>query len=452
MKKFLIGLLALIAVVYAGGFYYFTQHTFPNTIVNGEDHSYESVGGLHAYAPAEKPLVITGKDGTKAEIPPESIHLEAKTSDEMQIEQQPALWPAAFFETHAYEAEMEYRYDEEQLALVLADSSLMQNQTDPVDAQLVKEENGYAVQPGEAGTKITAEALTRAVREDLDRGELAVAIPEEAYVQPAVQADDPALLEEQEFLNSLYETEIVYDFADREYVYTGDTLVELYDRDEDGNYTINYDRTRAMLAQMATETDTFGEDREFTTTYGTTITIPGEPSVYGWLMDVDSTTEEFIGWVEERHSEVTTPFYFRKAMNRETDEIGDTYIEIDLTSQWMYVYLDGVLIDEGPTVSGQPSFGTPTPVAVNYIIDKMKDRVLRGIEPETGEPYETPVDYWFSINWSDVGIHNSTWRTEFGGDIYQWLGSYGCINVPDHLARTIYDYIPVGTPVISYGG
>lgn len=155
--------------------------------------------------------------------------------------------------------------------------------------------------------KIEPEKLQQAVAEELDQGNTVITLPDTAYVQPAITQEDTALQEEQAFFNSLYETKIVYDFEDREYVFTGQTLIDLYDKTADG-YEINYDRTRAMLADMATETDTFGQDREFTTYYGNTITIPGGPSVYGWLMDVDSTTDEFIGWVEERHSEVTTPF------------------------------------------------------------------------------------------------------------------------------------------------
>lgn len=450
MKKFIIGLLAVLAVGYMGGIYYFTQYALPNTTLNGVDRSYQKISELFSFQKAEEPVEVTGRGDRKLVIAPESIGLKKRPVSAAGVNQNAALWPVAFAKAHSYEVSYEYSFDEAALAEVLQASELMQAQTESSDATIVQTDEGIVLQPEEIGTEIRQEALYDAVVSSLHAAEPVVTVPDTAYVQPKVRADDPDLAKELKFLTSLYETRIVYDFEDRTYEYTGMTLVDLYDQAEDGTYAINYDRTRAMLADMATETDTFGQDREFTTTYGTTVTIPGGPSIYGWLMDVDSTTEEFIGWVEERHSEVTTPFYYHKAMNRETDEIGNTYIEIDLDSQWMYVYLDGELIDQGPTVSGQPSFGTPTPVAVNYIIDKMKDRVLRGIEPETGEPYETPVDYWFSINWSDVGIHNSTWRTEFGGDIYLWLGSYGCVNVVDHLAETIYYNIPVGTPVISY--
>ena len=76
--------------------------------------------------------------------------------------------------------------------------------------------------------------------------------------------------------------------------------------------------------------------------------------------------------------------------------------------------------------------------------------LFRSISPEPGREYDSLVNFWFPINWNDIGIHNSTWRNEFGGDVYLYNGSYGCINVVDHLAETIYHEVPYGTPVITY--
>lgn len=49
-----------------------------------------------------------------------------------------------------------------------------------------------------------------------------------------------------------------------------------------------------------------------------------------------------------------------------------------------------------------------------------------------------------------VGIHDLTSRTSFGGDIYLYNGSHGCINTPLENARTIYENIEVNTPVVVY--
>ncbi len=36
------------------------------------------------------------------------------------------------------------------------------------------------------------------------------------------------------------------------------------------------------------------------------------------------------------------------------------------------------------------------------------------------------------------------------GDIYKTNGSHGCINTPLEAAKTIYETVSVGTPVIVY--
>ncbi len=449
-KKVVLYFFALLAVLYFGGTYFFIQYSFPNTMVNGVEHSFQRVANLFEYKGTLEPIQVVGRGEKTLTISPDAISLQKKPKGAPRVTQNPMAWPVAFFGSHNYTAEYEYLYSAENLETIIAESGLMEGQAASVDAKILQGEDGFTIEPEVIGSIITKENVEAVVVEALAKGETQVEIPDALYEQPKLLATDPALVKETDTLNEIFQTKITYDFVDREYTFTGDTLVGLHDKMPDGEYVINYDRTRALLADMATETDTFQSDREFTTYYGNTITIPGGSGIHGWLMNVDATTEEFIEWVEARHSEETTPFYYHKGNRRELDEIGDTYVEIDLDDQWMYVYLDGQLIDEGPTVSGQPNLGTPTPVGVNTIIDKMRDRYLKGTEPDTGKAYSSLVNFWFSINWSDIGIHNSTWRTSFGGDIYRWNGSYGCINVVDHLAETIYYNIPVGTPVISY--
>ena len=49
-----------------------------------------------------------------------------------------------------------------------------------------------------------------------------------------------------------------------------------------------------------------------------------------------------------------------------------------------------------------------------------------------------------------IGMHDAKWRSSFGGTIYKTGGSHGCINLPPSVAKTIFDNISAGTPVICY--
>ena len=66
-----------------------------------------------------------------------------------------------------------------------------------------------------------------------------------------------------------------------------------------------------------------------------------------------------------------------------------------------------------------------------------------------GEGYRSPVDFWMPFN-GNVGIHDMQTRAYFGGTIDLTNGSHGCINTPYANAKTIYENVSIGTPVIVY--
>jgi hypothetical protein len=47
-------------------------------------------------------------------------------------------------------------------------------------------------------------------------------------------------------------------------------------------------------------------------------------------------------------------------------------------------------------------------------------------------------------------LHDASWRSAFGGEIYKRNGTHGCVNAPFHLAKTIYENIEEGIPIICY--
>ncbi len=94
-------------------------------------------------------------------------------------------------------------------------------------------------------------------------------------------------------------------------------------------------------------------------------------------------------------------------------------------------------------VSGNADSKHATPPGIYSLTYKEKNATLRG------ENYAAPVSYWMPFN-GDIGIHDATWRSKFGGQIYITDGSHGCINTPYDVASKIFEYITQGTPVICY--
>lgn len=136
--------------------------------------------------------------------------------------------------------------------------------------------------------------------------------------------------------------------------------------------------------------------------------------------------------------------YKQKGISRdEDDDIGNTYVEINITRQYLWFYKDGKLVAEGDVVTGDPSKGNSTSVGVYMLNYKENGSVLNGPN------YESKVSYWMPFN-GNIGIHDASWRYSFGGDIYKRNGTHGCVNAPLYLAKQIFDNIEDGTPIICY--
>ena len=138
------------------------------------------------------------------------------------------------------------------------------------------------------------------------------------------------------------------------------------------------------------------------------------------------------------------PAYISKGAQKGSNDIGNSYVEIDLTNQRLYLFKDGDIVLETDFVSGNMSKADcVTPPGVFGLTYKTRNAILRGAN------YETPVNYWMPFN-GNVGMHDATWRRDFGGTIYLTSGSHGCINLPLHMAASIYEYVSTGFPVVCY--
>ena len=135
-------------------------------------------------------------------------------------------------------------------------------------------------------------------------------------------------------------------------------------------------------------------------------------------------------------------FIFKRLQGREND-IGHTYVEINITRQRLWFYKDGRIIAQGSVVTGNPNRGNGTVVGTYMLNYKQKDTTLRGVD------YEAKVSYWMPF-YGNIGIHDASWRHSFGGNIYKSNGSHGCVNVPTNLAKTIFENIEEGTPIVCY--
>lgn len=120
------------------------------------------------------------------------------------------------------------------------------------------------------------------------------------------------------------------------------------------------------------------------------------------------------------------------------------WIDVDIDSQTLSVMEGNESLLSTSCVTGTKGI-YDTPLGIYEVIYKDKDQYLNGFNSD-GTPYQSWVNYWIPF-YGGYGIHDASWRTAFGEDIYTYSGSHGCVNVPPSVAPEIYDLVDVGTPV-----
>ena len=118
----------------------------------------------------------------------------------------------------------------------------------------------------------------------------------------------------------------------------------------------------------------------------------------------------------------------------------DDIMIVDLDDQHVYCVVGGEVIADSDCVSGDLET-SPTPTGLYDVWYKNSDFYMK-------DRYYTAYATFFN---DGIAIHDAdAWRDEYGGDIYQWGGSHGCINTPRWFAKIVYNNTQIGTPVYVY--
>lgn len=311
----------------------------------------------------------------------------------------------------------------------------------------IRPERGYVLYDGMKQVLDMAQ-VSRKVSEALAQGVLFVDVSD-------CYADLPYTEEMKQTLALWEKTErfmkcgIIYDMGEEKLALTPEITAKFITLNEDGSFALDEtgnlicDETaiEAFIEQLCKTYDTLGGKRIFRSTRGEDIVIEG--GTYGSKLNQKAELAYLKKAFLEKTEEIHIPTYQKEAPIRGKNDIGDTYIEIDMTLQKLYYYKDGRLQLETDVVTGNTGRKMGTPTGVNYVYAKQKNRTLRG------PGYASFVKFWMPVN-GGIGIHDASWRNKFGGEIYKTAGSHGCINVPGEVMKVLYESVEVGIPVVMF--
>ncbi|MPM58266.1 hypothetical protein SDC9_105097 [bioreactor metagenome] len=391
-------------------------------------------------------LQLIERNGGTQEITGQAIQMQYNKGNsipEILRKKNPLTWISSLFKEQKYYVNDLFVYDVNDLDNEINNlNCLKKDIIEPQNVDFKYSSGSYELIEEVQGNKILKDKLYEAIKLSILKGDLKLDIDEKrCYNNPKYTLNSDKTPETLRLLNKYVSANINYKFGSESEIVDGDKINKWLIIDE--NLDVLIDKTGVMgyIKELSRKYDTVGMKRSFKTSTGKVIEVEG--GLYGWKIDLAAETKALLKNIDLGETLEKEPIYVQKALFRGADEIGDTYVEVNITRQYLWFYKNGKLITQGPVVTGNPNRGNSTVTGTYMLNYKQKGAILRG------ENYASKVTYWMPF-FGNMGIHDASWRHSFGGEIYKRNGTHGCINAPLYLAKTIFDNIEEGIPIISY--
>ncbi|MBU3110138.1 L,D-transpeptidase family protein [Clostridium lacusfryxellense] len=453
-RKIVLGIIismCTLLIIYFGTVIYFMNHFYFGSTINSISVSGKSVEDVNEQMASEiqkYQLNIKERGDINEKISGKEIGLKYGDNDtfkELKDKQSPYKWIWAVFNSKDYKMIAGVKYDKNLLKeqvdkLSCFDSSKV---VEPKNASYKYTDSRYVIVDEVIGNKGDKDVLYNHAIDAVSKGETTIDLESiNYYVKPKYTSKSKKVLATKDLLNKYVASKITYTFGDVKEILDGSTINKWVTVDKNNEVTFNEKQVEIYIDRLAIKYNTVAKTRDFVTSKGKEIKIGG--GSYGWAINKGKEVKDLTSIIMEGKSIEKQPAYYQTALSRSNDDIGNTYVEIDLSGQHLWFYKNGSLITQGDVVTGNNgSDKTRTPAGVYKIDYKDRNATL------VGENYASPVEYWLPFN-GGIGIHDASWRTNFGGELYKTGGSHGCVNSPYEVAKTIFNNIEVGTPVICY--
>lgn len=442
--------LCLVLLLYFTMVIFYTKHFFVGTEINGivvSGKSVDEVNNIMATELDKYTLNLKERGGKEEKIKAGEIGLEYNCKGDFSYikeTQNPFKWFLALFDSEPYKVTEGVLYNNALLEERISKLSCFDesNIIEPKNPGFRFDNDAYVIIDEIYGNRINKEIFDERVSTAILSRKVELNLDEEnCYVNPQYTSESQKIVETRDILNKYVASKITYNFGSANITLDKNTINKWLIVNEDFSVSIDENKVKEYIQTLANKYNTVGKSRQFKSSSGVDIKVGGGD--YGWKIDTSKEVEGLIVAIRDGQTISREPIYAQKALVKGSNDIGKTYVEIDISKQYLWFYKNGSLITEGPIVTGNVRAGNSTPSGVYVLKYKQRDTILRGRD------YASPVSFWMPFN-GGIGIHDATWRNTFGGDIYKTNGSHGCINCPYDLAQKIYNNISPGTPIICY--
>ena len=459
-----------ILLAYLGLAFFFMSHFGINSKINGVDVSWKSVASVESMLTekaGDYSLTITERNDVTETISGADIEFAYESNGEVQAlldAQNEFFWPTRLVKFLLHKDFGDYRvtyaYNEDAFNKKVAalDCNTPSKFVAPENAYPQFNGTEYEIVAENPGTTVDTEKLVPMLVDKVSHGEATLDLDgENLYIAPEITSDNEELAKQVETYNKYVPFALTYDMGDgKTYVLDGKEIFEWLTIGDDDSVTVDKAKVKAWVKDFAKKYDTLGEKRKFKSVgNGNTYTVEG--GTYGWKIDQSKEVDSILTMIDTKESQSRKPYYTSEAKTHGKTDWGDDWIEVNISTQHVYVIKGGKVALSAPVVTGAPTPKRATPTGVYTILEIQRNKTLRGEvtgKTEDGKPiyeYESPVAYWARVTWTGVGFHDATWQSSFGGNRYRnGFGSHGCINMSMSDARALYGLVYVGMPVVIH--
>lgn len=440
-----------LAVIYFAGVLFYNYHFFFNTRVGNyncsnmtpkraEEHIRTGIENYNfeLYEKNDRKEVITGEEIGLARV-------SMKSTDEIKKMQNPFTWPV-FWKNRMLPMDVEIAIDEEALrnkisTLQCVNDSKALMVGEYVNIYYDEADSTYKVK--DDGTKdiVSENQLFEKISGGM-KGLYADMKLEDNGCYVGIAGDD-SMADGLARLNKYAHATITYQFGDDATVLDAGTIHTWMSIDENYEVSFDWDAMTSFVSDLADLRNTVGRTRTITSSAtGEDVEVYGGD--YGWRIDEEAEVSKIYENLIAGEPVTREPEYSQRAGSySQRNDMPNTYVEVSISNQTLWLYKDGECILKSPVVTGNPYAGNGTHTGAFRLKDRQRNATL------VGPGYSSPVNFWMPFNGGE-GLHDAGWRGAFGGSIYLGGGSHGCVNCPYNTAATLFANLSVGDLVIVY--
>ncbi len=448
-----LGMYIGLAVYYKNGFSY-------GTVINGISCTGKTLDQitteLLTSMPKYEGLTILAKDGKSYSISCDDVDFECDYSSavkEAYLKQNAFLWGLNLLPSYmGMDIKPDVTYDKDKLFSIVEHLDLWKNKVPDYKrkVEIAQNEDGFVLINEK--TDILDEITTPNTVFEYFDSEIPILDLQEAgcYENMTLSKSDEDTINLYKKLEKFQDCNVEYHIGD-EVVNIGPGVISTFVKtdeagnyvlDEYGNIMIDEDKFNFFMDAFDEKYSTYNGTRLFRATDGRDVLVEG--GTYGKKIDIEKEKAFVLGAIAHKMHVTREPEYALDNTFNGAYDIGKTYIEVDMTNQHLYYYVDGAIVVDSDIVTGKLAGGHGTITGTYYVMDKGRNITLRGRD------YESFVKYWIHVH-KGIGIHDASWRHgKFGGEIYKYNGSHGCVNTRLDEVAKIWEMVETGTPVVMF--